>query len=151
MIVYSKNFFLYTSPEEIGMFMDFKANDLREFYNKKSSAIKELLKVRVFELREQYQNEVRIIDEIKIIDKILEAIISITDSNDFIQLRQSTEYNNENDTYHRVDIIVNTTNEKAEKLGVDLKYDVFSIIKSIEEQINKYIQEKLLRPTMIRL
>jgi len=151
MIAYSKKFFFHTSPEEIGMFADFKLNDLREFYNKKASAIKEFLKMRVLELREQYQNEVKIIDEIKIIGKILEAIISITNSNDFIELRQSTEYNNENDTYHRVDIIVNTTNEKAERLGVDLKYDVFSIIKSIEEQINMYIQEKLLRQTMVRL
>ena len=151
MIAYSKKFFFHTSPEEIGMFTDFKLNDLREFYNKKASAIKEFLKMRVLELREQYQNEVKIIDEIKIIGKILEAIISITNSNDFIELRQSTEYNNKNDTYHRVDIIVNTTNEKAERLGVDLKYDVFSIIKSIEEQINMYIQEKLLRQTMVRL
>ena len=150
MIVYSKKFFFRTSPEENRMYMDFKANDLREFYNKKASAIKELLKMRVLELREQYQNEVRIIDEIKIIDKILEAIISITNSNDFIQLRQSTEYNNENDTYHRVDIIVNTTNEKAERLGIDLKYDVFSIIKSIEEQIIIYCQNNFLKQTILR-
>ncbi len=150
MIVYSKKFFLYTSPEEIGMFMNFKTNDLREFYNKKASAIKELLKMRVFELREQYQNEVKMIDEIKIIDKILEAIISITNSNNFIELRQSTEYNNENDAYHRVDIIINTTNEKAERLGVDLKYDVFSIIKSIEEQIIIYCQNNFLKQTTLR-
>ncbi|WP_405346332.1 hypothetical protein KST14_05365 [Fusobacterium animalis] len=151
MIAYSKKFFLHTSSEEIRMFMEFKSNELRDFYNKKASTIEELLKMKVLELREQYKNEVRIIDEIKIINEILEIIISITASNNFIQLTQSTEYNNENDTYHRVDIIINTTNEKAERLGIDLKYDVFSIIKSIEEQINMYIQEKLLRLTMVRL
>ncbi|WP_405344579.1 hypothetical protein KST04_02900 [Fusobacterium vincentii] len=42
-----------------------------------------------------------------------------------------------------MNIIINTTNQKAEELGLDLKYDIFSILKSIEEKIIAYEQREL--------
>ena len=88
-------------------------------------------------------------NEIKIIDEILGALISITNSNNFIKVEHLPVLSDGEDR-ERVNIIINTTNEKAERLGVDLKFDIFSIIKSIEEQIIIYCQNNFLKQTILR-
>ena len=66
-------------------------------------------------------------------------MISITNSNNFIKVEHLPVLSDGEDR-ERVNIIINTTNQKAEELGLDLKYDIFSIIESIEKQIIIYCQ-----------
>lgn len=142
MIIISKEYFIgHTFPEQIRIDTQFKIEELREFYNHKADAIKKFLKVRKLETDDR--------NEIKIIDEILGALISITNSNNFIKVEHLPVLSDGEDR-ERVNIIINTTNEKAERLGVDLKFDIFSIIKSIEEQIIIYCQNNFLKQTILR-
>ena len=142
MIINSKEYFIgHTFPEQIRMDTQFRIEELREFYNHKADAIKKFLKVRKLETDDR--------DEIKIIDEIFGALISITNSNNFIKVEYLPVLSDGEDR-ERVDIIINTTNQKAEELGLDLKYDIFSIMNSIEEQIIKYCQNNFLKQTMLR-
>lgn len=142
MIINSKEYFIgHTFPEQIRIDTQFRIEELREFYNHKADAIKKFLKVRKLETDDR--------NEIKIIDEIFGALISITNSNNFIKVEHSSVLSDGEDR-ERVDIIINTTNQKAEELGLDLKYDILSIMNSIEEQIIKYCQNNFLKQTMLR-
>lgn len=142
MIINSKEYFIgHTFPEQIRIDTRFRIEELREFYNHKVDAIKKFLKVRKLETDDR--------NEIKIIDEIFGALISITNSNNFIKVEYLPVLSDGEDR-ERVNIIINTTNQKAEELGLDLKYDIFSIIKSIEEQIIIYCQNNFLKQTMLR-
>ena len=142
MIINSKEYFIgHTFPEQIRIDTQFRIEELREFYNHKADAIKKFLKVRKLETDDR--------DEIKMIDEIFGALISITNSNNFIKVEHLPVLSDGEDR-ERVNIIINTTNQKAEELGLDLKYDIFSIIKSIEEQIIIYCRNNFLKQTMLR-
>ena len=142
MIINSKEYFIgHTFQEQIRIDTQFRIEELREFYNHKADAIKKFLKVRKLETDDR--------DEIKIIHEILGALISITNSNNFIKVEHLSVLSDGEDR-ERVNIIINTTNQKAEELGLDLKYDIFSIIKSIEEQIIIYCQNNFLKQTILR-
>ena len=135
MIINSKEYFIeHTFQEQIRIDTRFRIEELREFYNHKADAIKKFLKVRKLETDDR--------DEIKIIHEILGALISITNSNNFIKVEHFPVLSDGEDK-ERVNIIINTTNQKAEELGLDLKYDIFSILKSIEEKIIAYEQREL--------
>ena len=135
MIINSKEYFIgHTFQEQIRIDTQFRIEELREFYNHKADAIKKFLKVRKLETDDR--------DEIKIIHEILGALISITNSNNFIKVEYLPVLSDGEDR-ERVNIIINTTNQKAEELGLDLKYDIFSILKSIEEKIIAYEQREL--------
>ena len=142
MIINSKEYFIgHTFQEQIRIDTQFRIEELREFYNHKADAIKKFLKVKKLETDDR--------DEIKIIHEILGALISITNSNNFIKVEHLPVLSYGEDR-ERVNIIINTTNQKAEELGVDLKYDIFSIIKSIEEQIIIYCRNNFLKQTILR-
>ncbi|EEU32722.1 hypothetical protein HMPREF0946_00795 [Fusobacterium vincentii 3_1_36A2] len=135
MIINSKEYYIeHTFQEQIRIDIRFRIEELREFYNHKADAIKKFLKVRKLETDDR--------DEIKIIHEILGALISITNSNNFIKVEHLPVLSDGEDR-ERVNIIINTTNQKAEELGLDLKYDIFSILKSIEEKIIAYEQREL--------
>ena len=120
MIINSKEYFIgHTFPEQIRMDTQFRIEELREFYNHKADAIKKFLKVRKLETDDR--------NEIKIIDEIFGALISITNSNNFIKVEHLPVLSDGEDR-ERVNIIINTTNQKAEELGLDLKYDILSIM-----------------------
>ena len=141
MIINSKEYFIgHTFPEQIRIDTQFRIEELREFFNHKADAIKKFLKVRKLETND--------INEIKIIDEIFGALISITNSNNFIKVEHLPVLSDGEDR-ERVNIIINTTNQKAEELGLDLKYDIFSIIKSIQEKIYKLYSQRELTPRIL--
>lgn len=141
MIINSKEYFIgHTFPEQIRIDTQFRIEELREFFNHKADAIKKFLKVRKLETND--------INEIKIIDEIFSALISITNSNNFIKVEHLPVLSDGEDR-ERVNIIINTTNQKAEELGLDLKYDIFSIIKSIQEKIYELYSQRELTPRIL--